>query len=170
MKSKDNFLKISQYRKILWFSPGSMLSASQSHSRSRSRTLLIGSLPAREKAIIHLPFLWVLIVFWSTFDQSSYMNENNVQCFRLWNHGRLTGEKYSLVFKLETTKQQNSSGRTTECLNLSGNRAGMKKKKNTKTIHVSQKQCCIFIYLSHIYFVRFVFRISLILVFPIYRY
>lgn len=42
-------------------------------------------------------------------------------------------------------EQQNSSGRTTECLNLSGNRGEMKKKKtHTKTIHVSQKQCCIF--------------------------
>lgn len=64
--------------------------------------------------------------------------KNIVLCFRIGSH----------------QEQQNSSGRTTECLNLSGNRARMKKKKHTETIHVSQKQCCIFIYPSHIYFVK----------------
>lgn len=73
--------------------------------------------------------------------------KNIVLCFRIGSH----------------QEQQNSSGRTTECLNLSGNRAGMKKKK-TQKLSMFPRNSVVSLFISLIsILLRFVFRISLIL-------
>lgn len=58
--------------------------------------------------------------------------KNIVLCFRIGSH----------------QEQQNSSGRTTECLNLSGNRAGMKKKKKKHKNYPCFPETVLYLYLS----------------------
>ena len=57
-------------------------------------------------------------------------------------------------------EQQNSSGRTTECLNLSGNRGEMK--KNTQKLSMFPRNSVVSLFIPLIsILLRFVFRISL---------
>ena len=57
-------------------------------------------------------------------------------------------------------EQQNSSGRTTECLNLSGNRGEMK--KNTQKLSTFPRNSVVSLFIPLIsILLRFVFRISL---------
>lgn len=151
-----------------------MLSANQSDSRSRSRTLLqtcmTHSTGCYRNSCVHnaitcqlgrkshhsiLPFPWVLTVSDHICQTHIWMRimYNALGCGTI---ADLLVKNIVLYFRIGShQEQQKSSGKTTECLNLSGNRGGMKKKKkHTKTTPVSKKQCCIFIYPSHIYFVR----------------
>ena len=142
-----------------------MLSANQSHSRSRSRTLLIGNLPTRgERPSFNSAFplspdsfliyicqihIWMRIMYnvLGCGTIADLLMKNIVLCFRIGSH----------------QEQQNSSGRTTECLNLSGNRARMKK-KNTQKLSMFPRNSVVSLFIPLIsILLRFVFRISLIL-------
>ena len=66
-----------------------------------------------------------------------------------------------LYFRIGSLQeQQNSSGRTTECLNLSGNRGEMK--KNTQKLSTFPRNSVVSLFIPLIsILLRFVFRISL---------